>query len=206
MKWKTIALTGLFALLSFFACTNNTASNEPAARQEAPLELTAEEREAFLEKGSYITATTFSALSGKLRSALQEEGVPGAVAYCNLVAYPLVDSLSQVHQATIRRTSLKIRNPKDKPTATELAVLETYHANAEKGASLLPGVVAIDQSTVAYYAPILTQELCLQCHGKIGETLKAEDYTLVKELYPEDEAIGYQSGDLRGMWSVTFRR
>jgi hypothetical protein len=41
-----------------------------------------------------------------------------------LAAYPLVDSLSQVHKTYIRRTSLKVRNPKDAPTESELIVLK----------------------------------------------------------------------------------
>ena len=205
MKWKTVIPLSAFALLFLFTCRNNKASNENAARQEPPT-LTAEEQEAFLEKGADITTATFSALSGQLKSALQQGGVAGAVKYCNLVAYPLVDSLSRIHEASIRRTSLKARNPKDKPTAAELFVLEAYQANAEAREPLLPRVAAGDASTVTYYAPILIQEACLQCHGKLGETLKAEDYATIRELYPDDEATGYAAGDLRGMWSVTFRR
>ena len=205
MKWKNIALLASFAVFLFFACRDNTGSGEKTARQE-PSALTPEEQEAYLKKGAEITGTTFVALSGALREALQQEGVAGAVKYCNLAAYPLVDSLSRVYDADIRRTSLRVRNPQDKPTEAELAVLKAYHANREAGAPLLPGVELTGSSAVTFYAPILIQEACLQCHGKLGETLLEEDYTVIRELYPGDEATGYQAGDLRGMWSVTFRR
>jgi len=46
--------------------------------------------------------------------------------------------------------------------------------------------------------------LCEKCHGKIGSTLKEADYASIKSLYPEDMAIGYKTGDLRGMWSISF--
>lgn len=205
MKWTVITLFAAFGSLYFFSCRNSGGSNEGSAGQ-APPALSAEEREAYLGKGAEITGATFVALSGQLKSALQEEGVAGAVQYCNLVAYPLVDSLSRVHQADIRRTSLKVRNPEDEPTAAERAVLEEYHAKKATGEPLLPKVEATGASAVAFYAPILIQETCLKCHGKIGETLMEEDYAIIKKLYPEDEATGYQAGDLRGMWSVTFRR
>jgi len=205
MKWKTVILLSAFALLFLFTCRNNTASDGSAARQEPPT-LTAEEQEAFLEKGTDITTATFNVLSGQLKSALQEKGVAGAIKYCNLAAYPLVDSLSRLHNASIRRTSLKARNPGDKPTAKEQAVLDAYHASEKAGEALLPKVLPVDASTVAYYAPIQVQEPCLKCHGKLGESLKAEDYATILELYPYDEAIGYAAGDLRGIWSVTFRR
>ncbi|MCO6490668.1 MAG: DUF3365 domain-containing protein [Phaeodactylibacter sp.] len=205
MKWKTIALLASFLLFLFSACRDNAGSGEKTARQEPPA-LTPEEQEAYLKKGAEVTGATFAALSGTLREALQREGVAGAVKYCNLAAYPLVDSLSRMYDADIRRTSLRVRNPKDKPTEAELAVLKAYHANREAGAPLLPGVERAGSSSVAFYAPILIQEACLQCHGKLGETLLEEDYAVIRELYPGDEATGYQAGDLRGMWSVTFRR
>ncbi len=205
MKWTVITLFAAFGLLYLLSCRNSGGSNEGASGQ-APPALSAEEREAFLKKGAEITGATFVALSGQLKSALQEEGVAGAVQYCNLVAYPLVDSLSRVHQADIRRTSLKIRNPEDRPSSAERAALEEYQAKKATGEPLLPKVEATGATTVSFYAPILIQDACLKCHGKIGETLQEEDYAIIKELYPEDEATGYQAGDLRGMWSVTFRR
>lgn len=204
MEWKTVAFFSAFALLFLSACQNAPAG-EGSSRQKSAV-LTAEEQEAFLEKGTDITTATFSALSGKLKSALQEQGVAGAVNYCKLAAYPLVDSLSMAYDAGIRRTSLKARNPRNKPAEAELPILQAYHNQEANGQALLPQVVAEDANTVAFYAPIIIQPLCLQCHGRLGETLKEEDYAVIRELYPEDEAIGYQAGNLRGMWSVTFRR
>jgi hypothetical protein len=44
--------------------------------------------------------------------------------------------------------------------------------------------------------------LCLQCHGK-PEERKADAYTLIEQYYPNDKAINYDLGALRGMWKVT---
>lgn len=148
--------------------------------------------------------STFNVLSGQLKSAMQEGGVPNAAQYCNTVAYPLVDSLSEVYSARIRRASDKVRNPKDKPTELEQEILDTYHAQMAEGTPPKPVVRQLASGEIAFYAPIRMQELCLKCHGKLGETLKEEDYAVIKELYPEDEAIGYEAGDLRGIWSITF--
>ena len=132
-------------------------------------------------------------------AAMKKGGVPEAVQYCNLAGLPLIDSLAQAHEVSIRRTSLKIRQPKDAPTAAEKKALDQYHAQFSAGEVLKPFV-----ETNTFYAPILVSEACLKCHGKLGETLKQEDYDLIKQLYPEDEAIGYAAGDLRGIWSITF--
>jgi len=200
--WFWVFISGLFLLA---ACGENSESS-PEASAATPETLSEAEREMYIDKGKSIAGATFAALSGQLQKALQEGGVQNAVDYCNVVAYPLVDSLSQVHDATIRRTSLKIRNPKDDPKPHEKAALERYEQKVENGEQLQPSVSLTDEGRVAFYAPIMTMELCLQCHGKLGEELAQADYELIQELYPEDEAIGYSEGDWRGLWSIEFER
>jgi hypothetical protein len=199
----------IFASITIFffglyAC-NESAPNETDTDNQTEA-LSQAEKEQYLAKGKSIAQASFEALSGQLKAAMQEGGVPNAVSYCNLVAYPLTDSLSNVHKATIRRTSEKIRNPKNAPSVAELAVLKEYAQQAASGQELKPGVDLIDAQTVAFYAPIKTQGLCLSCHGTPGETILDADYALIKELYPSDQAVGYQADQLRGMWSIQFER
>jgi len=196
---KLIILSILATAFFLTGCTSSEADRKNA-------ELTEEQKTAYLEQGKAIAAATFVELSGQLQSAMKEGGVPNAARYCNTVAYPLVDSLSDVHGADIRRTSLLIRNPKDAPTAREREQLEAFAAAKEAGEPLQPLVKAVNAQEIAFYAPISMQPLCLKCHGKLGETLAEADYAVIKEKYPTDEAIGYEAGDLRGMWSITFSR
>lgn len=189
-------------LLILTSCQNNDTTTSD--RDQAVL--TEAETKAYLERGKSIATATFAALSGQLQSALQEGGVAHAIGYCNTVAYPLVDSLSEVHQAQIRRTSEQVRNPKDAPLPREEVQLASYAQQMQSGEDLRPVVRPIDEDRIAFYAPITMQPLCLACHGKVGETLAEADYQLIREKYPEDEAVGYQAGDLRGMWSITFAR
>ena len=158
----------------------------------------------YLEKGQQITSTTFATLSGHLLNTLESEGVDGAIRYCNLAAYPLVDSLSAVHNAEIRRTSFKVRNPENAPVGEERQMLEVYQDLVATGKPT-PPIVKQTADTVMYYAPIFVNALCLQCHGTAGTTMRAEDYAVIRELYPEDQATGYTEGDLRGIWSIRFR-
>jgi len=200
--WSWVFISSLFFLA---ACGGES---ESTAEETSPSveTLSESERAMYLQEGKSIAGATFAALSGQLQKALQEGGVQNAVDYCNVVAYPLVDSLSKVHDATIRRTSLKIRNPKDTLTPHEQVALESYQQKVENGEQLQPSVNLTDAGTVAFYAPIMTMELCLKCHGKVGEELAQADYELIQELYPEDEAIGYSEGEWRGLWSIEFER
>lgn len=200
MKTKTIVLL----LLAVFSI--NLMACKQALEKETANNLSETEQAAYLEKGKKIAGATFTVLSSQLQAAMQEGGVPHAIEYCQLNAYRLVDSLSAVHGATIRRTTLKARNPTDQPSELERSVLEAYAQQDAEGETLTPMVQALEDQHVLFFAPIRTNVFCLQCHGTPGETIKAEDYAQISKHYPEDEAIGYQAGDLRGMWSIRLKK
>lgn len=206
MKIRSILLTLPILIFGLTACRQQTTDGSVAAERETVPPLSENEQTEFLEKGKTIAGATFTALSSRLQAAMQEGGVANAIGYCQLNAYPLVDSLSEVHGATIRRTTLKVRNPKDAPDELERSILEQYAAQDEAGEKLGPMVQAVAGQEVIFFAPIRTNAFCLQCHGTPGQTLQEEDLSLIREHYPEDQAIGYQDGDLRGMWSIRLKR
>ncbi len=192
------------ALILFFVFVSCNEKPIPAA-ETTPNPLTAKQTETFVKKGKGIALATFATLSAELGKALSEGGVSKAVDVCNIAAMPLVDSLSKVHNATIRRTSLKIRNPKNAPTPEELKMLNSYEEDKKSGKMLEPKIQEVN-GMVAFYMPIKTQPLCLNCHGKVGETLQEEDYAFIKNLYPLDQAIDHVQDDLRGVWSIKFEK
>jgi hypothetical protein len=44
----------------------------------------------------------------------------------------------------------------------------------------------------------------LLCHGKPGVEVIDPVYNLILEKYPNDKAINFNTGDVRGIWSITF--
>ncbi len=161
--------------------------------------------EPWLEKGKSIQSESFAALSGQLMTAMQNGGVKEAIRYCNLAAYPLTDSLSALHHVHIRRATLKPRNPDNRASETESSILQDYSKRNDPNDPLRP--VAMDnQQTIEYFAPILVQAQCLSCHGIPGKDIRMEDLQLIKHFYPKDKATGYQIGDLRGIWHITFKK
>lgn len=159
-------------------------------------------------KGKEIVEVSFKTLSGQLKAALEAGGVPNATGYCNLSVKPIVDSLSKKYNAKIRRTTLRLRNPSNSPTPEESAVLKQYEASLglNPHAYLAPIIKDRKEYGVDYYAPIIVKEACLKCHGVPGETLTNEHWTFIKGFYPNDKAVNYQDGDLRGIWSINFKR
>lgn len=160
----------------------------------------------YLAEGKKIAGIAFAELSGRLQKAMKAGGVPNAVSYCNLNAMPIIDSLSSEYNVNIKRTSSKVRNPLDVPTEEEKSILDAYQTAHTAGQALQPKILNNSNQLPVFYTPIMANGLCLKCHGKIGETLTESDYTHIKKEYPNDNAIGYAAGDLRGMWSITFKK
>lgn len=204
---RSITTAGAFLLL-LVGCGGDGGGSSDEAQPSEPAMAVDPTFDAgpWLDDGQVIQQATFAALSGKLQEAMAEGGVPGALRYCNVAAYPLTDSLSAEYGVAIRRATLQPRNPDNRATQREAEVLTAYEAAIADGGSVAPLVHEVNDSTVAYYAPIRAQPLCLNCHGTVGGEVMPEAAALIADLYPDDQALGYSEGDLRGIWSLTFRR
>jgi len=158
------------------------------------------------EKGQAIVASTFASLSSRLQAAISEGGFQQAVGVCKLAAVPITDSLERVHQVTIKRATNKSRNPDNQANEDEQRVLANYQALLDQKQALEPILQELESGDYQFYAPILTGKLCLNCHGKEHEDLSSDLAAYIKTLYPADQAMGYNAGDLRGVWSVTLTK
>lgn len=193
----------LLPFLVFYACGSSEQSDSGTTISEVPETVDLKTYEGL---GTQITASSFLTLSSKVKSAMQEGGVPTAVDYCKISAYSIIDSLSQAHNAVISRKSLKPRNYKNTPVPRERSVLKQFEVDWQFGKQVMPFAEDMGAAGVNFYAPIWTQKACLQCHGVIGETLTTKNEAFIKELYPNDKATGYKENDLRGMWVVNFKK
>ena len=142
-------------------------------------------------------------LMGALLKELREGGPARAVRVCSEVAQDTAAAHS-TDATTVRRVSLKVRNPADRPDDYERAQLERLAELHRRGE--LPGEVAEvrredGQRVLRWLKPIVLGEMCLQCHGD-PEGFQPEVRELLADRYPEDEAVGYEPGDLRGAISV----
>lgn len=159
-----------------------------------------------IEDGNMISSETQQLLGTTLKTTIQQRGIPAALDYCNLNAYPLVDSIEQKYGVTIKRASLATRNLQDSPDKEEKTIIETYQKDLQEGRT--PEVkVNIHSNEVLFAKPILLNDaVCLNCHGQIGTEITQENYRVIRALYPDDQATGHKLGDLRGIWSIRFNR
>lgn len=144
-----------------------------------------------------------------LREEIAQGGPEGAIAACREQAPALARTASAQTGWTVRRVSLRQRNPKAVPDAWERAALEDFDRRAAAGAA--PATLERAEVVTAadgrreqrYLRALPVIELCTGCHGT-ADRLSPAVVTQLKALYPDDRAVGYRVGDLRG--AMTLRR
>lgn len=159
----------------------------------------------YVIQGNVIAKIAFETISSELKQAMQAGGIEHALNYCNENAYPITDSLARAHQVSIRRVSNKNRNPRNEANKMEEFLIKGFGIDLGEGKELTPKLVLKDD-TILFYKPIITQPLCLTCHGTPDRELAFSTDTLIRKLYPRDKAIGYQNNQVRGLWRIGFKQ
>ncbi|MCL5128285.1 DUF3365 domain-containing protein [Algibacter sp. L4_22] len=155
------------------------------------------------ERGLKYALSTKAVLGKNLMKAIQKKGTLEALAFCNIKAYPLTDSMAVVHNATIKRVSDKPRNQNNQANKKELTYIESFKTDIKNNIEPKAIVDQLDNKVQVYY-PISTNTMCLQCHGKINQDIQKLTLRKLESLYPQDKAIGYNINEIRGLWSITF--
>lgn len=157
------------------------------------------------ERGLQYARSTKAVLGKNLMSKLQKEGTLAALKFCNVQAYPLTDSMSVYHNATIKRVSDKPRNQKNAANPEELKIINSFKKDVAANKGLEPIVVESLNKVNVYY-PIKTNSMCLQCHGTAKTQVRENTLSELKKLYPNDKALGYDINQVRGIWNVSFSK
>lgn len=137
---------------------------------------------------------------------IQSEGIVSAVNVCSDTAQILTRNYANSKNLSIERVSFKNRNPLNVPDDFEKEVLLKFEELLANG-KLTPEVehieVISENSTkqVRFLKPIVIQAECLNCHGQEAQILP-EVRNVIVTKYPQDKAINYNLGELRGAISV----
>lgn len=156
-----------------------------------------------------VATTVPPKLLAVLREEIAKGGPEGAIAACRDQAPALARQASIDSGWSVRRVSLKPRNPQAVPDAWERAALEDFDRRAAAGAApasleRAEVVKAADgRSELRYLRALPVVELCTGCHGtpdKLSPAVVAQ----LRTLYPDDRGVGYRVGDIRG--AITLRK
>ncbi len=142
-------------------------------------------------------------LQGRLKSALEEGGPVNAIGVCKISAPEIAANLS-TDGWRIGRTALKTRNPNNRPDAWEFRMLEAFEDRKAAGEDVKTlehfEDTQMDGKTVyRYMKAIPTGGLCLTCHGS---NLQEDVQQALRQNYPQDQATGFSTGDIRGAFTL----
>jgi cytochrome c553 len=136
-------------------------------------------------------------LGKNLMAALETGGPVYALDFCNTRALPLTDSMSAFFGHEVVRLSDKPRNPKNQADEDAKTIIDMMKRAIAAEREPQPAI----RGTYAYY-PIITNEMCLQCHGTPGNQIGKATLEAIANKYPGDQAIGYGVNELRGVFRV----
>lgn len=132
-------------------------------------------------------------LVGELKVKMSE-GPVAAVEFCSKNASTITESVAKKHGVNIKRVSDKNRNSSNIPDENDKKALEQFAKQIQKDKKPAQSLTVGGK----YYEPLMTNEMCVVCHGK-EESMSKEVKNKIKALYPADKAIDYGVGELRGM-------
>lgn len=178
--------------------------HELSSEAESQLELSSDEQRAeYAERGLEYALNTQAVLGKNLTQSIQDKGILGALAFCNENAYPLTDSMAVAQNARLKRVSDKPRNENNTADTQEIEHINTFKQTIANEVTPTP-IVSETDTTVTVYYPILTNTMCLQCHGQPDSGIESSTLKEINRLYPNDQAIGYNINEVRGLWRVLF--
>lgn len=132
-------------------------------------------------------------MMAELRSELETGGAAGAVVVCRDMAPMIADHVSTEHGLVIGRTSHRLRNPANTaPEWVSMVVDEGFDVQA---------TFAGPDGELGVTLPIRTAAPCLACHGS-ADSLDGEIKAALTTSYPEDRAVDFAEGDLRGWFWI----
>ena len=156
-----------------------------------------------------IASAMLKELGQTLQAAMANGGPENAIGVCKTQAPEIAENLSTKHQLQVARVGTRARNAvMGQPNEWQALALKQFEARLASGDK--PHDIEYVQLTksgaydleLRYAKPIVMQAMCTACHGsteQITPSVKAK----LEQMYPNDKAVDYKPGDLRGAVVVT---
>lgn len=188
----------VLAMLPVAALSRVSTSQPPQVEPAPTQDWIAESRSLAQQLGSELKA--------ELTRAMVDDGPVGAISVCRDKAPAIAARLSVQTGATVGRTAMKVRNPANAPDGMQRILLDQFASELASGKFQGPLEAAFElnrggQVERRYMRAIPMEGLCVACHGKV---LAPDLAAAIAALYPADQATGFEPGQLRGAFSVTW--
>jgi hypothetical protein len=165
-----------------------------------------EQARAALKKSREYCQELRERLNQLLTRHIETKGVAGAIEPYSEEAKTVLHAFELDNGVTVRRVSVKPRNPENEADKYEQKALRKF----EEMKTLGKPDVNIEQYEIIvgdtikylqYVQPIFVEQKCLNCHDT-PDKLQSDVQTALKTKFPKDMATGYRVGELRGAISL----
>ncbi len=189
---KTIFSINLLILILIISC----------GEKNQEVQITENQKKEMRENASDFMGQLKSILIKQIKS----EGTLSAVAVCSDTAQVLTNNFGLKKGVYIKRVSFKNRNKHSVPDEFEARILKEFEQIKKEGklnsdTEHFEIIIENDYQYLRYMKPIKIGAACLKCHGN-EEKISTEVKELIVKKYPDDKAVGYKNGDLRGAVSI----
>ena len=156
-----------------------------------------------------IAAAMLKELGQTLQASIADGGPENAIGVCKTQAPEIAMKLSMKHQLKVARVGTRARNPDmGVPNDWQTQAMKQFESRLAKGDK--PYDIEFIQLVksgsydleLRYAKPIVLQPMCTACHGT-PEQISPEVKAKLDKLYPNDKAVNYKPGELRGAVVVT---
>lgn len=162
-------------------------------------------QEPSVQEARGLAKTFVEQLQPELKAGMKNGGPVNAIGVCHSKAPQIAHDLAKSSGWNVNRVSLKPRGASATPDSWETAVMEKFNAQLASGADIktieFSEIVSQNgQQEFRYMKAIPTGEVCLKCHGT---DVAAPVKEAISKFYPQDQATGYQMGQIRGAFSFS---
>lgn len=192
----------LSALAVLVVVAHVTVGAQPPSPGAPPSASDAAHHAQLVARAERAIAELQATLLARLKAELSAGGPPAAVTVCRDEAQQLTAGIGATHQLMIGRTSDRVRNPANTPRPWA-----SPHVTASAGsrAADARGIeVQLEGGGLGVLRPIGTADFCVLCHGQRA-AVQAAIGPVLSQAYPNDRAVGFSPGDLRGWFWVEVR-
>ncbi len=162
-----------------------------------------------VEIGKKTVRIFMSRLVSALDTIMKNQGVAEALAqYEDKIAEITKSIKDEMNQEIgIKLLSPRYRDVKNSPDYYEEQAykdfLEAWHGKGRCPPYVIQEIRRDGKVFYRYYEPLFITNMCLKCHGSL-ESLDLEAAKRIKQDHPNDNAVGYRLGDLRGFIRITI--
>lgn len=194
---RSVTITLALVLLLVGGCGKKTEDDAQQISERAG----AKDEQLLMSASLKLIDSFAKQLKAELMSALNEGGPENAINVCQVRA-PQIALANSGEFWTIKRVSNRNRNPGNLASDHETAIMGRFVDTVGGTPEFTFEWTQTEEGKIfRYYRPIKLAPLCVKCHGSAEDISDAVQAAL-NEKYPQDRAVGYKPGDLRGMFVV----